>query len=101
MATSKQFKDFVLEQLRELNDIDCRQMMGEYILYYKGVLFGGIYDNRLLIKKTESTNKYSLTDAIPYKGAKPMSMVENVDDADYLSEIIKAVYKDLIKNKKA
>ena len=101
MATSKQFKDFVLEQLRELNDIDCRQMMGEYILYYKGVLFGGIYDNRFLVKKTESNQKYSLIDAIPYKGAKPMSMVENIDDADYLSAIIKDTYYDLIKNKKA
>ena len=62
MSSSKEYKDFILEQLRNLN-ISCRPMMNEYILYLNGTLFGGIYDNRLLIKKTKSNKKYSLIEA--------------------------------------
>ena len=88
MASSKEFRDFVLEQLRELDNIVCKPMMGEFLLYFQGVLFGGIYDDRLLIKMTNSNKKYNLVQEIPYKNAKPMYMVENLDDVEYLREIV-------------
>jgi len=95
MSSSKEFKDFLLEQLRELDDIFIKAMMGEFVLYYHGVVFGGIYDDRFLIKMTNSNKKYGLTTQIPYKNAKPMYMVENVDDAEYLAELVKETCKDL------
>ena len=101
MASSNEFKDFILDQLKYLDDIDCRAMMGEFVLYYKGVVFGGIYDDRFLIKKTETNKKYKLSEEIPYPGGKPMFMVENLDDSEYLSELIKITYGDLMQNKKA
>ena len=97
MASKEQFKSFILEQLRELHNITCRAMMGEFLLYFNGILFGGIYDDRLLIKKTENNKKYSLLEQIPYPNAKPMYMVENLEDADYLKEIITVTCDDLIK----
>lgn len=63
-------------------------MMGEFLLYFQGVLFGGIYDDRLLIKMTNSNKQYNLVQEIPYKNAKPMYMVENLDDVEYLKEIV-------------
>ena len=101
MSSSNQFKDFILEQLRELDNITCKSMMGEFLLYYNGVLFGGIYDDRFLIKRTRSNKEYSLPEEIPYKNAKPMYMIENLDDIEYLGEIIKLTCFDLINNKKA
>ena len=95
MSSSNQFKDFILEQLRELDNITCKAMMGEFLLYYNGVLFGGIYDDRFLIKRTRSNKEYSLPEEIPYENAKPMYMVENLDDVDYLSNLIKITYEDL------
>ena len=95
MSSSKQFKDFILEQLRELDNITCKSMMGEFLLYYNGILFGGIYDDRFLIKKTNSNKEYSLAEEIPYKNAKPMYMVENLDDVDYLSNLIKTTCENL------
>ena len=95
MASSKQFKDFILEQLRNLDNIVCKPMMGEFLLYYNGVLFGGIYDDRLLIKKTNSNASYSLSEEIPYRNAKPMYMVENIDDAEYLCELIIITTKEI------
>ena len=97
MASTKEFKDFVLDQLRELDDIACRAMMGEFVLYYHGVVFGGIYDDRLLIKRTNSNKKYGLSETIPYKNAKPMYLVENIDDVAYLKCLIEETYKDLLK----
>lgn len=88
MASSKEFRDFVLEQLRGLDNIVCKPMMGEFLLYFQGVLFGGIYDDRFLIKMTNSNKKYNLVQEIPYKNAKPMYMVENLDDVEYLKEIV-------------
>ena len=99
MPTTQQFKDFILDQLKSLNNITCKAMMGEFLLYYNGILFGGIYDDRLLIKMTTSNAKYSLNTAIPYENAKPMYMVENIDDMDYLHDLIAITYLDL-KNKK-
>jgi TfoX/Sxy family transcriptional regulator of competence genes len=95
MATSKEYKDFILEQLDLLDNITCKAMMGEFLLYYNDVLFGGIYDNRFLIKKTNSNKEYSLAEEIPYKNAKPMYMVENLDDVDYLSNLIKTTCENL------
>ncbi len=84
MATSKDYRD--LEQLSLLDDILCRPMMGEYLLYYKSKLFGGIYDSRLLIKITDTNNKYNLKEAIPYEGAKAMYMIENLDDKETIRQ---------------
>ena len=70
-------------------------MMGEYLLYYRDVLFGGIYDDRLLIKKVESNKKYELSEKIPYDGAKPMYQIDNIDDQEELREIIINTYNDL------
>ena len=95
MSSSNQFKDFILEQLRELSNITIKPMMGEFLLYYNGVLFGGIYDDRFLIKRTQSNKKYALPEEIPYENAKPMYMVENLDDVDYLSNLIKTTCENL------
>ena len=97
MATTKDYKDFVLSQLSILEDIKCRPMMGEYLLYYKDTLFGGIYDDRLLVKKTESNKKYEMEDAIPYDEAKPMYLVDDIDNVDTLKDIVLDTYKDLEK----
>ena len=99
MATSKEYKEFILEQLDLLNDITCRPMMGEYLLYYNGILFGGIYDDRLLVKKVENNKKYNMKEELPYEGAKTMYLVEDVDNKELLKEIIIDTSKDLSKNK--
>ena len=95
MASSKEYKDFILDQLRELNNVTYTPMMGEFLLYYNGVLFGGIYDDRFLIKKTNSNSSYSLPEESPYAGAKPMLLVENIDDSKYLKELVETTCKDL------
>ena len=95
MSSSKEFKDFVLEQLRDMHGIECRPMMGEFLLYYKGVIFGGIYDDRLLVKRTKNNKKYNMSEEIPYKNGKPMYMVEDLEDRDYMKEVIENTYKDL------
>ena len=88
MATTKEYKDFIIEQLRELNNIECKSMMGEYLLYYNDVLFGGIYDNRLLVKIVDSNKHYNMQEEIPYENAKPMYFVEDVDDISLLNDIV-------------
>ena len=97
MASSIEYRDYILEQLSSLGDITCKPMMGEYLLYYKGVLFGGIYDDRFLVKKTSSNAKYNMDDAIPYDGAKAMCLVDDVDNQDSLKDIVEETYKGLIK----
>ena len=99
MATSKEYKEFILEQLDLINDITCWPMMGEYLLYYNGILFGGIYDDRLLVKKVENNKKYNMKEELPYEGAKTMYLVEDVDNKELLKEIIIDTSKDLSKNK--
>lgn len=96
MATTKSYKEYVLEQLSILEDITCRPMMGEYLLYYKGLLFGGIYDDRLLVKKTDSNKKYQMEDAIPYEKAKPMYLVSDIDNSDLLKNIVLDTYQGLL-----
>lgn len=97
MATTKEYRDFILEQLSNLEEISCKQMMGEYLLYYKKMLFGGIYDNRLLVKITKNNMKYNMLEAIPYDGAKPMFLVDDVDNKDVLENIILDTYNGLKK----
>ena len=100
MATTKEYRDYILEQLSLLEEIIYKPMMGEYLLYYNKILFGGIYDDRLLIKKVESNKKYNMKEAIPYKNAKPMYFVEDVDNQETLRDIIIDTCKDLSKIKK-
>lgn len=97
MATTKDFRDFVVEQLGVLDDILCRSMMGEYLLYYKGTLFGGIYDNRLLVKITSTNEKFGMSKEIPYTGAKPMYMITDIENAELLKEIVLATCEGLKK----
>ena len=96
MASTKSYRDFILEQLSTLDDITCKSMMGEYLLYYKGTLFGGIYDDRFLVKIVESNKKYNMEEVIPYPNAKPMYLMEDVDNMDTLKEIVLDTYNDLI-----
>ena len=95
MATTKEYKDFILEQLNILDDITCKPMMGEYLLYYKNVLFGGIYDDRLLVKITDANKKYNMEESTPYDGAKNMYLVDDVDNIDKLKDIVIDTYNGL------
>ena len=97
MATTKNYKDFILEQLNLLENITYKSMMGEYLLYYNGVLFGGIYDNRLLIKIVESNKKYNMKESIPYEGAKSMYLVDDIENKELLKDIVLDTYIDLNK----
>ena len=95
MATSKEYKDFILEQLDLLDNITCKAMMGEFLLYYDNVLFGGIYDNRLLVKIVDINKKYNMQEQIPYENAKSMYLVDDVDNKELLKEIIIETCKGL------
>ena len=97
MATTKDYRDFVLEQLKLLDNITCKSMMGEYLLYYNGILFGGIYDDRLLVKIVDSNKKYNMQESIPYESAKPMYLVDDVDNQEVLRNIVLDTCKDLKK----
>ena len=102
MASSKEYLDFVLEQLCELEEITYRAMMGEYILYYRGKIIGGIYDDRLLIKPVKSAISLMPTAAyeLPYEGAKEMLLVDNIDSKDFLKILFDAMYDELPMPKK-
>ena len=97
MATTKDYRDYILEQLNLLDNITCKSMMGEYLLYYNGLLFGGIYDDRLLVKMVDSNKKYNMQESIPYESAKPMYLVDDVDDQEVLRNIVLDTCKDLKK----
>ena len=99
MATSKEYKDYILEQLNLLDNITCRAMMGEFLLYYNGVLFGGIYDNRLLVKIVDTNAEFHMEEQIPYETAKPMYLVDEVDNKALLKEIILKTCEGLAKKK--
>ena len=102
MASSRDYLDFILEQLSGLGNVTYRAMMGEYILYWRGKIIGGIYDDRFLVKPTKSAVAM-MPDAareIPYEGAKEMLLVDNVDSRDFLAELITAVYGELPEPKK-
>ena len=96
MASTKEYRDYILEQLSLVPGITCRPMMGEFLLYAEGVLFGGIYDDRLLVKKTDSNAEFGLSEALPYEGAKPMYLVDEVDDKERLREIVENTKKRLL-----
>lgn len=87
MSSTKEYRDFILENL-SLLDITCKPMMGEYLLYYDGILFGGIYDDRLLVKKVDNNKKYNMPDSIPYEGAKAMYLVTEVENMKLLRDIV-------------
>lgn len=97
MASKMEYLDFILEQLDLLDNITYRSMMGEFLLYYRQVLIGGIYDDRLLIKIVKENKKYKMKEAIPYPGAKPMYLASNVDDKELLKDIVLDTYNDLKK----
>lgn len=102
MASTKDYLDYILEQLSGLEDITHRAMMGEYIIYYKGKVIGGIYDNRFLIKPTKSA-KALMPEApfeLPYEGAKEMLLVENIEDRDFMAELFNSVVDELPAPKK-
>lgn len=95
MSTTKEYKDYVLEQLSLLDDITYKPMMGEYLLYYKNILFGGIYDDRLLIKKVDTNRKYNMRESIPYDNAKAMYLVEDIDNQEKIKDIVINTYKGI------
>lgn len=97
MATTKEYLNFILGQLSGLEDITYRQMMGEYIIYYKGKIAAEICDNRFLVKPVKSAVE-RVENAVfepPYEGAKPMLLIDNADDKDYLTELFEAIYDEL------
>jgi TfoX/Sxy family transcriptional regulator of competence genes len=97
MASTKEYLEFVLDQLSGLDDITYRAMMGEYIIYYRGKVAGGIYDDRFLVKPTKSAEKM-MPDAareLPYEGAKEMLLVDDIDNKEFLTELLNAMYDDL------
>ncbi len=102
MASSKEYLDFILEQLSELEDVTFRSMMGEYIIYYRGKVVGGIYDDRFLVKPIKSAVAM-MPDAdmeLPYEGAKEMLLVDNVENKEFLRELLENMYEELPAPKK-
>ena len=102
MASSKEYLEYILEQLSDLEDISYRAMMGEYIIYYRGKIVGGIYDDRFLVKPTKSAMEM-MPDAdveIPYEGAKEMLLVDDVEDREFLRKLLEAMYPELPAPKK-
>lgn len=97
MTSSRNYLDFVLDRLSDVDDVTYRPMMGEYILYFKGKIIGGIYYDRFLVKPTKSAKRLMPEAAYetPYTGAKDMLLVDNIDDSDFLRELLEALYADL------
>ena len=97
MASSKEYLDFILEQLSELEEITYRAVMGEFIIYYHGKIAGGIYDDRLLVKPVSSAIRYMPPAPFesPYEGAKEMLLVEEVDNKEFLTGLFHAIYDEL------
>ena len=102
MASSLEYVKFIAEQLSELEEISYRKMFGEYAFYYKGKVFGGVYDNRFLIKVTKAGKKLceNFEEQLPYKGAKPMLFISELDDKNFLKNLVEATWQELPFNKK-
>ena len=102
MASSKEYLEFILEQLSLLDDISYRAMMGEYIIYYHGKVMGGIYDDRFLVKQTKAASELMPYDdlELPYEGAKEMYLVDNVEDKTFLQSLFDKMYPELPAPKK-
>jgi len=101
MASTKEYLDFVLEQLSLLDQISYRAMMREFIIYYRKKIIGGIYDNRFLVKNIKSAAE-KMPDAtleVPYEGAKKMLLVEDIENKDFLRELFNAMYEEVAKSK--
>ena len=102
MTSSKEYLEYIMEQLSDLDDVSYRAMMGEYIIYYRGKIVGGIYDARFLIKPVKTAMEM-MPDAdmeLPYEGAKEMLLVEDVEDREFLKELFEAMYGELPAQKK-
>ena len=102
MASSKEYLEFIMEQLAGLEDVSWRAMMGEYIIYYRGKIVGGIYDDRFLVKPVEAAVAM-MPEAeleVPYEGAKEMLLVDNVDGKEFLCTLLEAMYDELTEKKK-
>ena len=97
MASSKEYLDYIMEQLSEAEDVSFRPMMGEYVLYYRGRVFGGIYDDRFLVKRTKNAAALmpDVLSEIPYDGAKEMLLVDRVENKAFLAELLEAMYDEL------
>lgn len=102
MASSKEYLDFILEQLSELEEIIYKAMMGEYIIYYRGKIVGGVYDDRFLVKPVKAA-KDMMPEAeleLPYDGAKEMLLVDNIGNKEFLKELLEGMYDELPAPKK-
>ena len=99
MASSQEYLDYVLELLDEVPDVTWRKMMGEYLLYSCGKLFGGIYDDRFLVKDTTAARKILSIEEIPYDGASPMLLVD-IEEAESIFELVMAMLPELPEAKK-
>ena len=97
MASSKEYLEFILQQVSELEEVTYRAMMGEYIIYYRGKIVGGIYDDRFLVKPVKSVTKLmpNAEYELPYDGAKEMLLVDNVDNKEFLVSLFNAMYEEL------
>lgn len=102
MASSKEYLNFILEQLSDLDDVSHRAMRGEYIIYYRGKVVGGIYDDRFLVKPTKSATAMmpNAVMELPYEGAKEMLLVDDVDNKEFLRVLLEAMYEELPAPKK-
>ena len=102
MASSKEYLDFILGQLSELDGVSCRAMMGEYIIYYRGKVVGGIYDDRFLVKPTKSAVAMmpNANMELPYDGEKEMLLVDDVENKEFLRELLDKIYVELPAPKK-
>jgi TfoX/Sxy family transcriptional regulator of competence genes len=97
MASSRQYLNFILDQLSELHEISYRAMMGEYLLYYRGKLVGGIYDDRFLVKSVKSARELmpEASLVVPYEGAKEMVLVDQVDNKEFLRQLLESMFDEL------
>ena len=102
MASSKDYLEYILDQLSGLDDVSCRAMMGEYIIYYRGKIVGGIYDDRFLVKPVKAAVAMmpNADLELPYEGAKEMLLVEDVDDREFLCSLIESMWEELPEKKK-
>ena len=102
MASSKDYLEYILDQLSGLDDVSCRAMMGEYIIYYRGKIVGGIYDDRFLVKPVKAAVAMmpNADQELPYEGAKEMLLVDDVENREFLRELLEAMYDELPAPKK-
>ncbi len=102
MASSKEYLDFIMDQLSDLEEVNVRAMMGEYIIYYRGKIVGGIYDDRFLVKPVPAAVELmpEAQKELPYEGAKEMLLVDNVDNREFMCNLLRAMYDELPAAKK-